>query len=700
MRPCVARVWYAPLHSNPIFWKADMTTDSGAKPHFVKRWLNRLISAFRLSSEDKELTRTVIDLENIRRVFYLSLLAIPTSACYFIFFLIKSAGETGVTYQWRHAIWICHAILLVSFIVINLVIYFFAYKPGKNSPLALACIHITAVILLLEGAALAAADQLVTDNITAYLITCLITGLVLLTPPRFALLYYLISFTVFYFAISLTQKNPAILISNQINGLTAAALGFCLSIILWRGYLIRVRQSRVIEKQNSELKTALDQVHSQKEDVEQLSRIGRDITSSLSIENIIHTIYENVNTLMDASVFTIGLHNPGKGVLEFPATIEDNRSLPPFSVALSDETHLAVRCFNHHREVVINDCSAECGEYGGALTSSLTGEPPLSFLYLPLWKKDKVIGVISAQSRVRNVYDDYHVNMLRNLAAFSAIALDNAEAYHRLSALLEELRSTQEKLVTQSKLAALGALTAGIAHEIKNPLNFVNNFAQLSRNLVGELREELGRERLDQPAIAEILATLEQNSVRIEEHGKRADSIVKSMLQHSRGRSDEHQLTDINALLSEDVNLAYHGMRAQDAGFNVTIETDLDPAVGKLNVIPQDVSRVFLNIITNGFYEVHRKKLEQNGEFKPTLTVKTRSLGDQIEIRIRDNGDGIPLAIKEKLFTPFFTTKPPGKGTGLGLSISYDLIVHQHNGQLLFESEEGRFAEFTIRLPR
>ncbi len=290
--------------------------------------------------------------------------------------------------------------------------------------------------------------------------------------------------------------------------------------------------------------------------------------------------------------------------------------------------------------------------------------------------------------------------MLRNLAAYSAIALDNAEAYRRLTALLEELKSTQEKLVTQSKLAALGALTAGIAHEIKNPLNFVNNFAQLSRNLVDELREELSRERQDQSAIAEILVMLEQNAAKVEEHGKRADSIVRSMLQHSRGRSDERQLTDINALLAEDINLAYHGMRAQDAGFNVTIETDLDPAVGKLSVIPQDVSRVFLNIITNGFYEVHRKQLEQNGEFKPTLPVKTRSLGDQIEVRIRDNGDGIPPAIREKLFTPFFTTKPPGKGTGLGLSISYDLIVQQHGGQLFFESEEGRFAEFIIRLPR
>ncbi len=673
---------------------------SGSRPPLAKRWLGKVVSAFHLSPEDKELTRTVIDPENIRRVFFLSLLAIPTSASYFLFFFIKSAGETGVVYQWRHAIWICHALLLISFSIITLLVYFSAYKPAKSSRLALVCIHVTAVILLLEGAALASADQLVTSNITAYLMTCLITGLVLLTPPRFALLYYLLSFTVFYFAISLTQKNPAILISNQINGLTAAALGLCLSIILWRGYLIRARQSRVIEKQNSELKAALDLVHSQKEDVEQLSRIGREIISSLSIENIIHTIYENVHSLMDAAVFTIGLHNPEKGVLEFPATIENNRTLPPFSIPLSDENHLAIRCFSRHEEIVINDSRSECGDDAGRLTPTLAGEPPRSLLYLPLWNKEKAIGVISAQSRDQGLYTDYQVTMLRNLAAYSAVALDNAEAYHRLAALIDELKTTQDKLVTQSKLAALGALTAGIAHEIKNPLNFVNNFAQLSRTLVDELREELSREPHDQPAIADLLATLEQNAGKIEEHGKRADGIVKSMLQHSRGRSDERQLTDINALLAEDINLAYHGMRAQDNTFNVTIETDFDPAVGKLNIVPQDVSRVFLNIITNGCYEVHRKQREQNGAFSPRLAFKTRHLGDWIEVRIRDNGDGIPAAIRDKLFNPFFTTKPPGKGTGLGLSISYDVIVHQHGGQLLFESAEGHFAEFIIRLPK
>ncbi len=268
-----------------------------------------------------------------------------------------------------------------------------------------------------------------------------------------------------------------------------------------------------------------------------------------------------------------------------------------------------------------------------------------------------------------------------------------------------EIKSTQEKLITQSKLAALGALTAGIAHEIKNPLNFVNNFAVLMGDLVGELREVLTApsvkiEPQDKTVVDEILVTLQQNAAKIIEHGKRADNIVKSMLQHSRGKSDERQPTDVNAVLAEDINLAYHGMRAQDSSFNIKIETDFDPAVGKLSIVPQDVSRVFLNIITNGCYEAHRKKQEQDGAFSPTLSVTTRDLKDQVEVRIRDNGNGIPAAIREKLFTPFFTTKPPGKGTGLGLSISYDIIVQQHGGQLTFETSEGEFTEFIIRLPK
>jgi signal transduction histidine kinase len=665
----------------------------------------KLINFFKLSPEEKEINRTVIGLENIRRVLYLALIAIPTSAMYFVIFMLKAGKATGITYQWRTAISICHAVIFISFSIISLLIYFYSYKPARNSRIAKICIDATILILLLGGAVISAVDQLVTNNITPFLLTCLITGLILLVPPLFASFFFIASYITFHYAISLTQTNNEILISNQINGISAMAIGLCLSFILWRGYLIRIKQSRLIEKQNLELKDALAIVNTQKDDVEQLSRIGRDITSSLSIENIIHTIYRNVNTLMDASIFTIGLHKPEQNALDFPATIRDHHVLPSFSVLLSNENSLEAWCFNSRQEVIINNCSSDCRKYVKHLRDSITGEIPESVLYLPLWNKDKAIGVISAQSYKPEVYTDYHVNMLRNLAAYCAIALDNADAYHRLASLLDELKATQEKLVTQSKLAALGALTAGIAHEIKNPLNFVNNFSALIMDMTDELQElfEKEKETLNPQTSAEIielLATLQQNAAKIKEHGTRADSIVRNMLQHSRGKAGERKLTEVNVMLEENINLAYHGMRAQDGSFNIQIETVLDPGVGSINIVPQDISRVVLNIVSNGFYEAHRKKQNMGGDFTPKLIVKSRTVAHGIEISIRDNGNGVPAAIRGSLFTPFFTTKPTGQGIGLGLSLSHDIIVQGHNGQLFFETEEGVYTEFIIRLPK
>ncbi|RPI01486.1 MAG: serine/threonine-protein kinase PknK, partial [Calditrichaeota bacterium] len=415
---------------------------------------------------------------------------------------------------------------------------------------------------------------------------------------------------------------------------------------------------------------------------------------------IINTVYENVNTLMAAEIFGIGLLRPDDQTLVFPATKEKGATLPEFAVPLDDENRLAVWCFKNRHEVMINDYGQEYIKYIQFIKPAAAGENPESILYLPLVHKDKPIGVITAQSFGKNAYTDYHLNMLRNLATYSAIALENADAYRRVNELLADLKATQDKLVTQSKLAALGALTAGIAHEIKNPLNFVNNFSELSKELIQELEETMANEPADRTAIGEILATLKQNADKINEHGRRADNIVRSMLQHSRGKSGERQLTDVNAMLVEDINLAYHGMRAQDSNFNIKIETELDPRVGRLDIVPQDISRVFLNIISNACYAAHHKKLIVNGDFASLLTVKTIGNADTVEIRIRDNGDGIPDAIRDKLFTPFFTTKPTGQGTGLGLSISYDVVVHEHNGQLFFESHDGEYAEFIIKLPR
>lgn len=274
-----------------------------------------------------------------------------------------------------------------------------------------------------------------------------------------------------------------------------------------------------------------------------------------------------------------------------------------------------------------------------------------------------------------------------------------------LERTLQKLKATQDQLLVQEKLASLGALTAGIAHEIKNPLNFVTNFAQLSLELVHELRDDLGKERakLDKTVaenVDDILANLEQNAIKISEHGKRADSIVRGMLLHSRGGKAERQATDLNALVKEHVQLGYHGLRAQDPTFQVALEMDFDPTVGSIDVFPQDLSRVFLNIANNACYAAHAKKKTAAPGFTPRLQVRTKNLGDKVEIRFRDNGNGVPAAIREKIFTPFFTTKPTGAGTGLGLSISYDIIVQGHQGELCLETQEGEYAEFIITLPR
>jgi PAS domain S-box-containing protein len=270
---------------------------------------------------------------------------------------------------------------------------------------------------------------------------------------------------------------------------------------------------------------------------------------------------------------------------------------------------------------------------------------------------------------------------------------------------LQELKAAQASLLHAQKMAALGQLTAGIAHEIKNPLNFVNNFADLSVELLNELKETA------EPAVAalgddtraeidEIVAMLTGNLAKIAEHGRRADGIVKSMLAHSRGGSGDRQSVDINALVEEALNLAYHGARAQDQSFNITLERDLDRSIASIELVPQDVTRVFLNLFGNGFYAADKRRREAGDGFHPVLRVATHDLGEAVEIRVRDNGTGILPEFRDKLFQPFFTTKPTGEGTGLGLSISYDIITQQHGGTLEVDSMFGEFTQFTIRLPR
>src|SRR4029078_5560333 len=283
-------------------------------------------------------------------------------------------------------------------------------------------------------------------------------------------------------------------------------------------------------------------------------------------------------------------------------------------------------------------------------------------------------------------------------------------------ASLEDLRTTQDRLVQTQKLASLGQLTAGIAHEIKNPLNFVNHFSTVSSALIDELQDTLKSLTVDdkrRKEINELTGMLRSNLDKVVEHGKRADSIVKNMLLHSREGSGEHRVVDINALVEESLNLAYHGKRAETQGFNVTLERSLDPAAGEADVFPQDITRVLLNLISNGFYAASRRQAQDGDSFEaasrrkaqnadasePVLAAATKSLGDRVEIRIRDNGTGIPSDVREKIFNPFFTTKPAGEGTGLGLSISHDIVVKQHAGSIEVDTEPGAFTEIRVILP-
>jgi len=298
--------------------------------------------------------------------------------------------------------------------------------------------------------------------------------------------------------------------------------------------------------------------------------------------------------------------------------------------------------------------------------------------------------------------------LLAGLAIFSAIALflyrSNRQKYRAnkvLEATLSNLKSTQSQLIQSEKMASLGELTAGIAHEIQNPLNFVNNFSEVNKELVDELKAELtiGNMQLAN----EIADDIKANEEKINHHGKRADAIVKGMLQHSRTSSGQKELTDINALCDEYLRLSYHGLRAKDKSFNVKLETDFDASLPKISVVPQDIGRVVLNLINNAFYAVSEKASNQqlttnNHPYNPTVTVSTKKLSDQIEISVRDNGNGIPDNIKDKIFQPFFTTKPTGQGTGLGLSLSYD-IIKAHGGELKVETNGSAGSKFLIRIP-
>ena len=481
-----------------------------------------------------------------------------------------------------------------------------------------------------------------------------------------------------------------------------------LAVILFRNNRQKQKANLLLQRQKKEIDNKARELSAQKEELEHsyanvqlLSEIGRKISSSLSVEKIIGTVYDNVNSLMNASVFGIGIYNDALKRLDFPSTYEDGQALPFYSNSIYEENRFGALCFLSGKEIIMGDLEKQYEDYVQSIPTPKAGSQAVSLVYLPLKAKEKILGVITVQSFEKNAYSDYHIFMLRNIAIYTAIALENADAFQKLNQTITSLKQTQSQLIQAEKMASLGELTAGIAHEIQNPLNFVNNFSEVSVELAGELKESISSLNLNgqRENISQLLDDLIQNQEKINFHGKRADAIVKGMLMHSRTSTGQKEPTDINALADEYLRLSYHGLRAKDKSFMANFKTDFDPAVQKINIIPQDIGRVILNLFTNAFYSVTEKRKQLNGDYEPLVMVTTKMADGKVELKVKDNGIGIPQKVLDKIYQPFFTTKPGGQGTGLGLSLSYDIVTKGHGGQISVDTKEGEFAEFTIRLP-
>ncbi len=453
-------------------------------------------------------------------------------------------------------------------------------------------------------------------------------------------------------------------------------------------------------------------------ELQALEEVLRAVNSSLDLDTVLETIVSRAVRLSRSDEGTI---------YEFDA--EEQVFVPKSAFGMSEERvallrDRRIRLGETHlgRSAVLRaPVFTDDVQHDASVPNAAEALPGIhAVLAVPLLRDDTVIGGLVIRRHTEDGFPPATVTLMQTFAGQAVLAIENARLFQELAArgeearrariaaetALSDLRRTQDRLVQTEKLASLGQLTAGIAHEIKNPLNFVNNFSDLSVDLLEELHEAVAPDKLDllpelRAEIDEITTTLKGNLEKIAQHGRRADSIVKNMLLHSRTGPSEHRAIDLNTTVEEALNLAYHGARAETPGFNITMEKDLDPAAGSVELFPQEFIRVMLNLINNGFYAAHKRaNREAQQGFEPTLRLTTRNKGDQVEIRVRDNGTGIPQDVREKIFEPFFTTKPAGEGTGLGLSLSYDIVVKQHNGQLTVDSQIDSHTEFVVTLPR
>lgn len=470
--------------------------------------------------------------------------------------------------------------------------------------------------------------------------------------------------------------------------------------------IVEARTAEIME-QKEEIEIQSLQLFIKNDELEKINGIVQAINNEINFNKLLISILERVKVLkvIDRATALVWDNNSSKfkfkASLGWDINIFEDITLTPQEaekryIAFSEEIYEDIFLSkDFQRYPNLSDNFAKINQL----------EQPLSFVTILIRIENKIEAYLILENFVsKNAFTENDLSLLNNLKEHLVSAFIKTKILEDLQITLNNLKDTQQQLVQSEKLASLGQLTAGIAHEIQNPLNFVNNFSSLSKDLIEELNEEIEKAKDlfsedDYENILDITNTLNDNISKINEHGKRAESIVKGMLMHSRGKSGEFQPTDINAMVKEYVNLAYHGMRAQNHEFNTSFETDYDESIGKINIVPQDLSRVILNIVNNSCYAVNEKSLKQKEGYSPRIEIRTKKFEDNFQIRIKDNGTGIPQNVIDKIFQPFFTTKPTGKGTGLGLSMSYDIVTQIHRGKLEVNSVQGESTEFIITIP-